>query len=166
MGHLSPNQLKAKKKRKKSWSLWKKLLDPRMTMPRSHIHGSPRPFYYGLNLTDDPGNANIRSPIRMHYISMIKYYHVWLRMQYGKLRTNTDCHEWCLIVSVANPASSPWMCDLGIIVISTVCLSIRSDNSHRGSRLMLCPKSSTVTKFMIVARKFCWVVFHKFRNIS
>ena len=54
-----------------------------------------------------PGNANFRSPIRMHYIRMIKYYYLWLRMQYGKLRTNTDCH-------VANPASSPWMCDLGI----------------------------------------------------
>ncbi|CAC5395216.1 unnamed protein product [Mytilus coruscus] len=26
-------------------------------MPRSHIHGSPRRFHYGLNLTDDPGNA-------------------------------------------------------------------------------------------------------------
>ena len=38
-------------------------------MPRSHIHGSPRRFYYGLNLTDDPGNANFRSQIRMHYIS-------------------------------------------------------------------------------------------------
>ena len=37
-------------------------------------------------------------------------------MQYVKLRTNTDCHEWCRIVSVANPASSPWMCDLGINV--------------------------------------------------
>ena len=37
-------------------------------MPRSHIYGSPRRFYYGLNLTDDPGNANFRSPIRMHYI--------------------------------------------------------------------------------------------------
>ena len=23
-------------------------------MPRSHIHGSPRQFYYGLNLTDTP----------------------------------------------------------------------------------------------------------------
>ena len=40
-------------------------------MPRSHIHGSHRRFYYGLNLTDDPVNANFRSPIRMHYISMI-----------------------------------------------------------------------------------------------
>ena len=37
-------------------------------MPRSHIHGSPRRFNYGLNLTDDPGNANFRSPIRMHFI--------------------------------------------------------------------------------------------------
>ena len=45
-------------------------------MPRSHIHGSPRWFYYGLNLTDDTGNANFRSPIRMHYIRMIKYYYV------------------------------------------------------------------------------------------
>ena len=83
-------------------------------MPRSHIHVSPRRFYYGLNPTDDPGNANFRSPIRVHYIRMIKYYYVCLRMQYGKLRTNTDCHECCRIVSVANPASSPWMCDLGI----------------------------------------------------
>ena len=45
-------------------------------MPRSHIHGSPRRFYYGLDFTDDPGNANFRSPIRMHYIRMIKYYYV------------------------------------------------------------------------------------------
>ena len=80
-------------------------------MPRSHIHGSPRGFYYGLNLTDDPGNANFSSPMWMHYIRMIKYYYVWLRMLYRKLRTNTDCHE---CTSVANPASSPWMCDLGI----------------------------------------------------
>ena len=36
-------------------------------MPRSHIHGSSRRYYYGLNLTDDPRNANFRSPIRMHY---------------------------------------------------------------------------------------------------
>ena len=42
-----------------------------MLMPRSHIHGSPRRFYYGLNLTDDPRNANFRSPIRIHYIRMI-----------------------------------------------------------------------------------------------
>ena len=45
-------------------------------MPRSHIHGSPRRFYYGLNLTDDPGSANFRSPIRMHCIRMNKYYYV------------------------------------------------------------------------------------------
>ena len=47
-----------------------------LVMPRSHIHGSPRRFYYGFNLTDDPGNANFRSPIRIHYIRMIKYYYV------------------------------------------------------------------------------------------
>ena len=35
-----------------------------------------RRFYYGLNLTDDPGNANFRSPILKHYIRMIKYYYV------------------------------------------------------------------------------------------
>ena len=80
-------------------------------MPRSQIHGSPRRFYYGLNLTDDPRNANFRSPIRMYYIRMIKYYYVWLRIQYVKLWTNTVCDE---CTSVANPASSPWMCDLGI----------------------------------------------------
>ena len=45
-------------------------------MPRSHIHGSPRRFYYGLNLTDDPGNANFRSPMLTHYIRMIEYYYV------------------------------------------------------------------------------------------
>ena len=50
------------------WSMW--------VMPRSHIHRSPPRFYYGLNLTDDPGNANIRRPIWMHYIPMIKYYYV------------------------------------------------------------------------------------------
>ena len=83
-------------------------------MPRSPIHGSPRRFYHGLNFTDDPGYANFRSPIPIHYIRMIKYYYDWLWMQYGKLRTITDCHEWCRIVSVANPASSPWMCNLGI----------------------------------------------------
>ena len=45
-------------------------------MPRSHIHGSPRQFYYGLNLKDYPGNANFGSPIRMPYICVIKYYYV------------------------------------------------------------------------------------------
>ena len=37
-------------------------------MPRSHTYGSPCRFYYGLNLTDGPGNAYFRSRIRMHYI--------------------------------------------------------------------------------------------------
>ena len=34
-------------------------------MPRSHIHGSPRRFHYGSNLTDDPGNVIFCRPIRM-----------------------------------------------------------------------------------------------------
>ena len=34
-------------------------------LPRSHIHGSPRRFHYGSNLTDDPGSAIFRRPIRM-----------------------------------------------------------------------------------------------------
>ena len=34
-------------------------------MPRSHIHRSPCRFHYGSNLTDDPGNAIFRRPIRM-----------------------------------------------------------------------------------------------------
>ena len=38
-------------------------------MPRSHIHGSPHRFHYGSNPTDDPGNDNFRSPIRMHNAS-------------------------------------------------------------------------------------------------
>ena len=37
-------------------------------MPMSHIHGSPRRFHYESNLMDDPGNANFRSPIRMHNV--------------------------------------------------------------------------------------------------
>ena len=45
-------------------------------MPRSHIHDPPRRFYYELNLTDDPRNANFRSLIRMHYIRMINYNYV------------------------------------------------------------------------------------------
>ena len=41
--------------------------DPgRTVLPGSHIHGSPRRFHYELNLTDDPGNANFDSLIRIH----------------------------------------------------------------------------------------------------
>ena len=68
-------------------------------MPRSHIHGSPRQFYYGLNLTDDPGNANFRSPIRMHYIRII--------MLTDAIRKATDQYGLPRMISMANPASSP-----------------------------------------------------------
>ena len=42
-------------------------------MPRSHIHGSPRWFHDGSNPTDDPGNDNFRSLIRMHNASTTTY---------------------------------------------------------------------------------------------
>ena len=51
-------------------------------MPRSHIHRSPRRFYYRLNLMDDPGNAYFHSPIRMH--------HILLRMAMDAIRKATD----------------------------------------------------------------------------
>ena len=51
-------------------------------MPRSHIHGSPRRFYYGSNPTEDPGNDNVRSPIQMHNASTTTY-------DYG---CNTEIH--------------------------------------------------------------------------
>ena len=69
-------------------------------MPRSHIHGSPRRFYYGFNLTDDPGNANFRSPIRMHYTRVIKYYTPYdygcNKESYGPIRITTNVHPWLI----------------------------------------------------------------------
>ena len=59
-------------------------------MPRSHIHGSPRRFFYGLNLTDHPGNANFRSPIRMLYIRMITYDYGCNTESYGPIRIATN----------------------------------------------------------------------------
>ena len=55
------------------------------------------------------------------YIRIYKYYYVWLRIQYGKLRTNFGCNEWCRIISVANPAPNPWMCDLDITWATVTC---------------------------------------------
>ena len=69
-------------------------------MPRSHIHGSPRRYLYGLNLTDDPGNANFRSPIRMHYIRMIKYYYGCYTESYGPIRIATNdagLYPWLIL---------------------------------------------------------------------
>ena len=66
-------------------------------MPRSHIHESPRRFHYRLNLTDDPGNANFPSSIRMHFIRtcMIKYYYCTYDYgcnteSYGSIRIATN----------------------------------------------------------------------------
>ena len=70
-------------------------------MPRSHIHGSPRRFYYGLNLTDDHGNANFRSPIRMHYTRIIllrtaTYDYGCIAESYGPKRIATNVHPWLI----------------------------------------------------------------------
>ena len=60
-------------------------------MPRSHIHGSPHRFYYGLDLTDDLGNAIFRSLIGMHYISMITDAISKATDQYGLPLMMSDC---------------------------------------------------------------------------
>ena len=68
-------------------------------MPRSHIHGSSRRFYYGLNLTDNPGNAIFRSPIRMHYIIRIStttYDNGCNTESYGPIRIATNVNPWLI----------------------------------------------------------------------
>ena len=72
-------------------------------MPRSHTHGSLHPFYYGLNLTDDPGNANFCSPIQMNYIlwlSTTTYDYECNTESYGPIRIATNVHPWLILRSV------------------------------------------------------------------
>ena len=59
-------------------------------MIRSHIHGSPRRFHYGSNPTDDPGNDNLRSPIRMHNASTTTYDYGGNTEICGLIRSATD----------------------------------------------------------------------------
>ena len=59
-------------------------------MPRSHIHGSPRRFHYGSNPTDDPGNDNFRSPIRMRNASTTTYDYGCNKEIYRLIRIATD----------------------------------------------------------------------------
>ena len=59
-------------------------------MPRSHIHGLPRWFHYGSNPTDDPGNANFRSPNWMHNASTTTYDYGCNTEIYGLIRIATD----------------------------------------------------------------------------
>ena len=63
--------------------------------------------------TDKISRMTQEMPISVVRYGCTKY--VWLSTTTydWKLQTNTDCHEWCRINSVANPVSSPWMCDLG-----------------------------------------------------
>ena len=67
-------------------------------MPRSHIHGSPHWFYYGLNLTDDPENANFRSLIRMHSV-------VATSLDYG---CNTESYG-PVQIATNDAGSYPWL---------------------------------------------------------
>ena len=67
-------------------------------MPRSHIHGSPRLFHYGSNLTDDPENDNFLSPMRMHNASTTTY-------DYG---CNTEIYRLKQI-AMDDAGSYPWL---------------------------------------------------------
>ena len=62
-------------------------------MPSSHIHGSPRRFHYGSNPTDNPGNDNFRSPIRMHNGSTTTYDYGCNTEINGLIRIATDDTE-------------------------------------------------------------------------
>ena len=68
-------------------------------MPRPHIHGSPRRFHYGSNLTDDSGNDNFRSPIRMHNANITSTY------DYG---CNTEIYG-LIRIATADAGSYPWL---------------------------------------------------------
>ena len=72
----------------------------RCVMPRSHIHGSPRRFYYGSNPTDDHENDNARSPIRMHNASTTTYDYGCNTEIYGLIRIATDdagSYPWLIL---------------------------------------------------------------------
>ena len=59
-------------------------------MTRSHIYGSLRLFHYGSNPTDDPGNDNFHSPIRMHNLRTTTYEYGCNTEIYGLIRIATD----------------------------------------------------------------------------
>ena len=83
------------------WSKWSSLhFQSNLLMPRSHIHGSPRRFRYGSNPTDDPGNDNFRSPIRMHNASTTTYDYGCNTEIYGLIRIATDdagSYPWLIL---------------------------------------------------------------------
>ena len=60
------------------------------SMPRSHIHGSPRRFHYGSTPTADPGNDNFRNLIRMHNASTTTYDYGCNTEIYRLIRIATD----------------------------------------------------------------------------
>ena len=62
-------------------------------MPRSHIHGAPRRFYYGLKLTDDPGNANRYGCTIYAWLSTTTYDCGCNTESYGPIRIATNDAE-------------------------------------------------------------------------
>ena len=72
-------------------------------MPRSHIHGSPRRFHYGSNPTNDPGNYNFRSPIRMHNANTTTYDKGCNTEIYGLIRIAKDdagSYPWLILCQI------------------------------------------------------------------
>ena len=81
------------------WFIVRVLYDKSL-LPRSHIHGSPCRFHYGSNPTDDPGNYNIRSPIRMHNASTTTYDYGCDTEIYGLIQIATDdagSYPWLIL---------------------------------------------------------------------
>ena len=72
-------------------------------MPGSHIHGSPRRFHYGLNLTDDLENADFHSLVWMHS-GVATGFDVSTKDKVGKETfgdmSDTDCYGLIWDVSV------------------------------------------------------------------
>ena len=72
-------------------------------MPRSYIHESPRWFHYGSNPTDDSGNDNFRSPIRMHNASTTTCDYGCNTEIYGLIQIATDdtgSYLWLILCQI------------------------------------------------------------------
>jgi hypothetical protein len=104
-------------------------------MPRSHIHGSPRRFFDGVNLTDDPGYVNILCPIRMLYGATTVFVRIYQIMQernhfvtgvirivtvrYKTMRFNTEITRFNAEQYVSRRVYCGW---------ATVCYAIKNKN--------------------------------------
>ena len=90
-------------------------------MPRSHIHGSPRRFHYGLNPTDDPENDNVRSPIRVLYASTTTFDNGCNTEIYRLIRISTDdagSYPWLILRQIRECVT--WALKAGISIKDTI----------------------------------------------